>query len=104
MVVIIWEYQVKAERAAEFERIYSSDGAWAELFRKAEGYLSTELLRDPNRPHRYLTMDRWASPQDYDSFLLRFKTEYARLDVRSEHLTETEAFLGRWEAMLPETR
>lgn len=32
MLVRVWEYEVVAARAAEFERLYGSTGAWARLF------------------------------------------------------------------------
>ena len=104
MYVIIWEYHVKAERSAKFERIYSASGAWTELFRKVEGYQSTELLHDPNDPFHYITVDRWDSSKHYELFLSRWKTEYAALDARCEGLTEKESILGRWESVFPETR
>ncbi len=103
MYVIIWEYQVKADRVANFEKIYSANGKWAELFRKDESFLGTELLRDENHPHRYITIDRWTSLQDYESFLSRWKTEYAILDAQCGMLTEQETLLGKWESILLET-
>jgi heme-degrading monooxygenase HmoA len=104
MYAMIWEYQVKPDRVAEFEDIYAAGGMWAQLFQKHPGYLGTELLRDPNHSQRYVTLDRWASSQDYESFLLHWKTEYAMLDRQCEGLTEKESLLGKWESLLPETR
>jgi heme-degrading monooxygenase HmoA len=97
MYVIIWEYQVKAERIAEFEEIYSARGAWANLFQKSKCYLGTELLSDERNSHRYITIDRWRSSWDYESFLVEWKSEYESLDVQSEGLTERETLLGKWE-------
>jgi heme-degrading monooxygenase HmoA len=99
MYVIIWEYQVKADSVVEFERIYASNGAWAELFRKEEGYLGTELLRDSTNPHRYITIDRWTSLGGYESFRSQWKSEYATLDLQCEDLTEREILLGKWESV-----
>jgi heme-degrading monooxygenase HmoA len=104
MYVIVWEYQVKAGREADFEDIYSANGLWTKLFRKAKGYLGTELLRDPNDSHRYITIDRWTSSQDHESFLSQWRTEYAALDAQSEGLTENESLLGEWELISLETR
>ena len=104
MYVIIWEYQVKAERLTQFEEIYSAIGLWAKLFRKAEGYQGTELLRDLDQPHRYITIDRWNSSLHYESFLIRWKSEYAAIDAQCEGLTEKESFLGKWESISFETR
>lgn len=55
--------------AAEFERIYSTNGAWTERFRKAEGYQNTELLRESNHQYHYSTMDRSDSSKHYEVFL-----------------------------------
>ena len=104
MVVIIWEYKVRAERVAEFEQVYSAHGAWAELFGKAEGYRGTELLRDPNDAGRYITLDRWDSTSHYELFLSRWKTEYAALDAQCAGLTENEFHSGKWELVSSETR
>ena len=104
MHVIIWEYQVRAERAAEFEKIYATDGAWAELFKKGKGFVKTELLRDQQHPHRYLTIDRWTSLDEYESFRSQWKDEYERLDTQCESLIEEETLLGIWEAIEHETR
>lgn len=104
MYVIIWEFQVKAEHSVEFEMIYGVTGAWAILFHKQQGYLGTELLRDSQGRERYLTIDRWESLGDYESFLSLWKKEYEALDVLCEGLTENETMIGRWETTEQEAR
>jgi heme-degrading monooxygenase HmoA len=104
MHVIIWEYRVKPEHIAEFEEIYSPVGAWTKLFQNSTSYWGTELVRDEKIPHRYLTIDRWVSGEDYEAFQSQWKTEYERLDAQCEVLTEWETLLGRWEAILPGRR
>lgn len=94
MYVIIWEYHVKVERLTEFENIYASTGAWAQLFKKHPGYLGTELLRDLNETQRYITIDRWVSSEAYNSFQAKWQAEYKKLDARCENLTGSESFLG----------
>jgi len=101
MYVIIWEYQVRAERAAEFEEIYATAGAWAKLFQRSKGYLGTELFLDTSRAHRYITIDRWSSSQAYSTFLAEWKSEYESLDAQCEGLTEQETRLGAWESLSP---
>jgi heme-degrading monooxygenase HmoA len=100
MYLIIWEYRVKPEQVAKFEEIYAANGAWAQLFKEATGYLGTELLHDPNDANRYITIDRWKSSQDYETFLLQWKAEYESLDAQCEGLTEHETSLGRWESVI----
>ena len=101
MYVIIWGYQVNADRVSEFERIYASKGAWAQLFKNDAGYLGTELLRDSKHPQRYITIDRWVSSEAYDSFLAKWKVDYDALDARCKNLTDHESFLGTLSPVQP---
>lgn len=104
MYVIIWEYQVRADRCPEFEQIYHSNGTWAELFRKGGGFISTELLRDETNPQKFITIDRWDSAESYEALHAQFKQEYETLDAQCEGLTEQETLLGKWESVNNETR
>ena len=97
MYVIIWEYQVRSKNISEFEKIYSPTGAWAELFKKGEGYKGTELFLDETNPQRYITIDRWTSAQNYQNFHEQWKEEYEALDALCAGLTENETLLGKWE-------
>ena len=96
MLIVIWEYHVKIVHLADFERVYAPNGAWAELFRKGKGYLGTELIRDVQDPHRFLTIDRWTSAEEYNEFLSNWQSEYKVLDAQCEDWTENESLLGRW--------
>lgn len=104
MYVIIWEYRVKAEHIEEFEKIYGARGEWAELFQKQNGYLGTELLRDPGDYQHYITIDRWISQKVYDDFLANRIDEYKKLDAGCNGLTNNETLLGRWETINFATR
>ena len=100
----MWEFQVKSERIAEFEQTYGLGGKWADLFKNGNGFLGTELLRDPEDPRRYVTIDRWVSSADHELFLSQWKNEYDALDSQCEGLTERETLLGKWKAVGYETR
>lgn len=104
MYIIIWEYQVKPERVADFETIYGEHGAWTDLFERGIGYLGTEFLADPNNQHRYMTIDRWFSAQAYNNFLIRYQAEYEILDAECNQLTKSEILLGKWEVVARKTR
>jgi len=104
MYVIIWEYRVRTEHVVEFEQIYHPGGRWTKLFKKGNGYLGTELLRDPQDHQRYLTIDRWISTEDHELFLSQWKNEYEALDSECKGLTEQETLLGKWKAVDYETR
>ena len=83
-------------KQAEFEAHYGPDGSWARLFRRANGYLGSELLRTARNPLRYLTIDRWASREAWQAFRREYAAEYERLDREFEGLTTREAPLGEY--------
>jgi heme-degrading monooxygenase HmoA len=97
VIVRIWRYRVAGEHRGEFERIYGSDGDWARLFRLADGYLGTQLLRDPLEPGVYATVDRWRSAADFQAFITHFGAQYAALDRACDALTLEETDLGQYE-------
>ena len=92
----LWEFTVEAARRPEFETHYGPDGAWVRLFRRAPGYLGSELLHDRADPRRYLTVDRWESPEAWQAFRRQFGAEYERLDRELEGLASREAALGEY--------
>lgn len=92
--VYLWEFTVAAEHRAEFERAYGDDGDWVALFRRSPDYLGTDLLRDRERPGRYLTVDRWRSAAAREAFRVRHAAEIAAIDARCAALTLDERHLG----------
>jgi heme-degrading monooxygenase HmoA len=95
--VVLWEFQVRRGREREFARLYGSRGQWARLFRRARGYVRTDLLRDHTHAGRYLTIDAWNSRAAYAAFRWEYRREYAALDARCEKLTVREHLLGQAE-------
>ncbi len=93
MLVRVWEYEVVPGREADFERLYGSAGAWAQLFGRSPGHLSTELYRGVSRPGRYVTVDRFSDTESWQRFLSEHGDDYAELDSRCAHLTTSEVEL-----------
>lgn len=103
-ITAIWEFEVKPEAIYAFEEIYGPDGAWAQLFRRSPDYRGTELIRDLERPGRYLTLDHWTSREALQRFKQEHRAGYAALDKQCESLTEREVFIGDFESLTdPET-
>jgi heme-degrading monooxygenase HmoA len=92
----IWSFKVRAEHVESFRRSYGEGGAWTRLFRRARGYLGTQLLRDEQDALRFVTIDTWARREDYDAFRASFASEYAALDRRCEGLTTEETCIGHF--------
>ena len=99
MYVVLWRFRPLVGRESEFERAYGPSGKWAPLFRRGDGYLGTELLRRSDDSREYLTLDRWASRAAYEAFRVRWSSEYRRLDLWLEELTEEEASFGAFKVL-----
>jgi heme-degrading monooxygenase HmoA len=97
MHILLWEYLVKPEGVGEFLDLYGSRGEWAALFRRGEGYLHTELLRDQADPSRFVTIDYWESEVAWDEWRTQADVEYQKLDERGAGLTSVEREIGRFD-------
>ena len=98
MIYIVWRFTAKPARVTEFERHYSSEGSWAQPFRRSRGYHGTTLLRDSAAPNRYLLWDCWDSLDSFDRFKQDHGADYAALDKQCEALTEEEIKVGIFES------
>ncbi len=90
----IWEYRIKPDAESAFREHYGAEGDWVRLFRKAPGYVSTQLYQDREDAHRYITVDRWESAQAFRSFRESFAAEFEELDKLCEGFTMSETPLG----------
>ena len=97
MYIIVWEYEVRADRLGAFEALYGPAGAWARLFGQADEYRGTDLYRDTTRPTRYVTIDRWTSPAAFEAYIPTVRQAYQQLDESAAALTVRERRLGAFE-------
>ena len=95
--VRVWRFRPLPNRVTEFEEAYGPEGDWARLFRTADGFLGTTLLKGEGEPGEYLTLDRWVSVQAYEAFRRVGNEEFTALDRRCEALTAQEQEVGEYE-------
>jgi heme-degrading monooxygenase HmoA len=96
--VIVWSFRIEPRAEAKFVAAYGADGAWAELFRKGQGYRGTQLIRC-DEPGRFITIDRWDSGDAFRRFRDQFEAEYDALDERLADLIEIEACVAVGDAV-----
>jgi heme-degrading monooxygenase HmoA len=88
---IIWTYDIAPEHEAAFRAAYGPNGGWAQLFARAPGFVSVELLHDGAR---YATIDRWETPEAFQAFQAAHGADYAALDAKLAHLTRAQQRAG----------
>ncbi|MGA2217089.1 MAG: antibiotic biosynthesis monooxygenase family protein [Terracidiphilus sp.] len=96
MFVVVWQFEIAEDKIAAFEAAYGPDGPWEQLFRSAPNFLGTEILRDAYIPGSYLTIDRWASEDDFRFFRKNHDSEYEALDRSCDPLTSREFRIGAY--------
>ncbi len=96
--MVVWTFEPAAGSLESFERAYGPEGAWAELFRRCEGYWGTDLLRESDGK-RYLTVDRWESRAAYERARASLAEEYAALDAGCAALTAREDLVGWFDTL-----
>ena len=97
----VWEFHVSRDKRRAFERAYGPNGDWAKLFRRGEGYIRTELIRDRHVPGRYVTLDFWTSRLAYQKFRTQNLAAYKAIDKRCEALTQSEKCIGEFQRTVP---
>lgn len=97
MLVIVWEYTVKAGREEDFASMYRPDGPWGELFRESPAFVSITLMRDLKNPRRFIAADRWTSETMYEEFKQAHDSEYRTLSDRGRRMIEGETEVGRFD-------
>lgn len=101
MYRIDWEFRPDPARLAEFLHVYAPHGDWVQLFRRAEGFIGSELSPVAGRTGWYRTTDRWATEAHHAAFLERHGAEYRALDARCERLTLEERSIGTRTELTP---
>jgi quinol monooxygenase YgiN len=99
MIEVIWEFRVKPQHVAEFERDYSDRGPWSTLFRGSTAYHGTRLVRDREDHLRFLTIDTWDDFAEYENFRAEHAEKYRELDRSFERFTDSERFMGIFEVL-----
>ena len=92
-----WEFLAAPGKIAEFKRAYGPEGDWVQLFRRATGYVRSELYHDKANPQRFVTLDYWESEAACNEFRRRYSDEFEDLDVRCEQFTSKEREIGRFD-------
>ena len=94
MIAVVWQFDVKAGKQAEFERIYGADGEWTALSRRSRSFLGASFLRDLAQPTRYLLVEYWSEMLVYEKHQEDFTDEVEALEQRRNDLCESVLPMG----------
>jgi len=99
MIAIMWQFDVKPGREAEFEKLYGDDGEWTVLNRTARSFLGNSFLRDQSRPSRYVLIEYWSEMLVYEQHRVFRSDVIASLEERRRALIDSVEPLGVYAAL-----
>ena len=99
MIAIMWQFDVKKGREAEFEQLYGVKGEWTALNRKTRSYLGTSFLRDQARASRYIIIEYWSEMLVYEEHRASRTAAIVSLEERSATLVDAVEPLGIFTAL-----
>jgi hypothetical protein len=99
MIAIVWQFEVKEGREAEFEELYGVDGEWTAMNRHTRSYLGTSFLRDQNRATRYIVIEYWSEMVVYEQHRAYRSAAITSLEQRSAALVDTVEPMGIFTAL-----
>ena len=94
MLVNIQTYEVLAGFVQQFTRAFGSEGCWAALFSKSDGFWGRQLLEGTDGT--YLTIDQWRSECEFANFMGSHKEENEALSRMTEGWVLEEGLIGRF--------
>jgi quinol monooxygenase YgiN len=99
MVAIVWQFEVKAGKEAEFERLFGAEGDWTGASRHSRSYLGSSFLRDQNNDQRYLLVEYWSEMLVYEQHKAYRRDAMADLEARRDELVASVEPLGVFSAL-----
>ena len=94
MIAIMWHFDVKPGREAEFEQLYGVDGPWTTMNRHTRSYIGTSFLHDQNRASRYLVVEYWSEMLVAEQNKGTRKAAQAAIEARRDELVAAVEPMG----------
>jgi len=99
MIAIMWQFDVKDGREADFEQLYGVEGEWTTLSRHSRSYLGTSFLRDQNLSSRYIVIEYWSEMIVYEQHKAYRSDAITSLEEKRTTLVESVMPLGIFSAL-----
>ena len=99
MIAIVWQFEVRPGREAEFERFYGADGEWTKLSRRSRSFLGSSFLKDLAMPNKYLLVEYWSEMLVYERHLTDFSDEMKELEAERDRFVERMEAVGVFTAL-----
>jgi quinol monooxygenase YgiN len=86
VIAIVWQFEIRQGRSAEFEALYGADGEWTRLSRRSRSFLGSSFLKDVAADDRYLLVEYWSEMVVYERHQADFGDEVKALEAERDRL------------------
>jgi heme-degrading monooxygenase HmoA len=94
---VLTEYTVEQEKLPDFLAAYHPTGSWPLFLKQADGYLQSRLLADDEHENVYVSIDRWATKDAYNTFTSA--DAYRELDLQLQSVAGVKRRIGGYAAI-----
>jgi quinol monooxygenase YgiN len=99
MIAIMWRFDVKSGKEAEFETLYGAGGEWTALNRHTRSYLGSSFLRDQNQSSHYIVIEYWSEMLVYEEHRSYRSNAIDALEQKRDALIDSVEPLGVFSAL-----
>jgi heme-degrading monooxygenase HmoA len=99
VIAIMWQFDVRPGREADFEQFYGVEGEWTAVNRQTRSYLGTSFLRDQSQTTRYIVIEYWSEMLVYEQHRSYRSGSLASLEERRAALIQSVEPLGVYTAL-----
>ena len=99
MIAIVWQFDVRPGREADFEHFYGADGDWTAANRHSRSYLGSSFLRDQTLPTRYVLIEYWSEMLVYEEHKTYNKHRLVDLESHRDELVASVDPIGVFSAL-----
>jgi hypothetical protein len=99
VIAVVFQFEVKPGRTAEFEQFHGSDGEWTTLSRQSRSFIGSSFLREFTATPRYLLIEYWSEMVVYERHLKDFAAEVGHLEQDRADMVLSTTSLGIYSAL-----
>ena len=99
MIAVVFQFDVKPGREAEFEQLHGADGRWTALSRQSRSFIGSSFLREFTATPRYLLVEYWSEMVVYERHRKDFEADLQRLERDRADMVTSTVPLGIYNAL-----
>jgi hypothetical protein len=99
VIAVVFQFDVKAGREADFERLHGADGEWTAMSRQSRSFIGSSFLREFASSPRYVLVEYWSEMVVYERHLKDLSAGIEVLEEKRADMVQSTHSLGIYQAL-----